>query len=72
MNKLGRLAAWGKEKMGSDSKNSLSEDYKALELEMQMRHEGMLCSSKGYQQFKTKHSQALRRYTALWARTSSP
>lgn len=42
MNKLGRLAAWGKEKMGTDSKNSLSEDYKALELEMQMRHEGML------------------------------
>lgn len=40
MNKLGRLAQWGKEKMGGDSKNSITDDFKALELEMNMRQEG--------------------------------
>jgi len=45
MNKLGRLAEWGKEKMARDSKNTISEDYKALELEMTMRHEGIALAS---------------------------
>jgi len=41
MNKLGQLAQWGKEKMARDSKNTTSDDFKALETEMNMRHEGM-------------------------------
>ncbi|KAF2637805.1 BAR-domain-containing protein [Massarina eburnea CBS 473.64] len=39
--KLGRFKQWAGEKMGNESKTGLSDDFKALESEMNLRHEGM-------------------------------
>lgn len=39
--KLGRVKQWAGEKMGQESKTGLSEEFKGLELEMTLRHEGM-------------------------------
>lgn len=38
--KLGRFKQWAGEKMGGDAKTDTSEDFKALEIEMNLRHEG--------------------------------
>jgi len=38
--KFGKFQQWGKEKMGGDSKSGVSEGFKALEQEMNLRHEG--------------------------------
>lgn len=38
--KLDRLKQWGKERMGSEVKTDTNEEFKALELEMQLRHDG--------------------------------
>ncbi len=40
--KLDRLKQWGRERMGSDSKTDTSDEFKALEMEMQLRHDGVL------------------------------
>ena len=39
--KLGRFKQWAGEKMGNESKTGLSDDFKALEMEMNLRHEGL-------------------------------
>lgn len=39
--KLDRVKQWAGEKMGAESKTNVSEEFKALEMEMQLRHEGM-------------------------------
>ncbi|EEH06106.1 BAR domain-containing protein [Histoplasma capsulatum G186AR] len=39
--KIGRFKQWAGERMGSESKTTLSDDFKALEVEMNLRHEGM-------------------------------
>ncbi|KAE9983664.1 hypothetical protein BLS_009657 [Venturia inaequalis] len=39
--KLGRFKQWAGEKMGGEAKTDTSEDFKALEIEMNLRHEGM-------------------------------
>ncbi|KAF3926096.1 Endophilin-A2 [Dactylellina cionopaga] len=39
--KLDRVLQWSKEKMGNDSKTAATDEFKAMEMEMQMRHEGM-------------------------------
>lgn len=39
--KLGRFKQWAGEKMGGEVKTGTSEEFKALELEMNLRHEGM-------------------------------
>ncbi|KAF2422073.1 BAR-domain-containing protein [Tothia fuscella] len=39
--KLDRFKQWAGEKMGGEAKTSTSEDFKALEAEMNLRHEGM-------------------------------
>lgn len=38
--KFDRALQWGKEKMGKDNKTTVSDDFKAMEMEMQMRNEG--------------------------------
>jgi len=38
--RLNRLAHWAGEKMGSEVKTNSSEEFRALETEMQLRHEG--------------------------------
>lgn len=38
--KLQKLHQWSKEKMGGDSKGGATDDLKALEVEMNLRHEG--------------------------------
>lgn len=38
--KLDRLRQWGKERMGGEVKTDTSDDFKALETEMQLRHDG--------------------------------
>ena len=40
--KLGRFKQWAGERMGGEVKTSVSDDFKALEVEMTLRHEGML------------------------------
>ena len=39
--KFDRVLQWGKEKMGNDAKTTVSDDFKMMEAEMQLRHEGM-------------------------------
>jgi hypothetical protein len=38
--KLDRFKQWAGEKMGGEAKTGTSEDFKALEAEMNLRHEG--------------------------------
>ena len=40
MKRLDRLKQWAGERMGGEVKTTLSEDFKAMEGEMQLRHEG--------------------------------
>ncbi|APA10463.1 hypothetical protein SS1G_07033 [Sclerotinia sclerotiorum 1980 UF-70] len=39
--KFGRVKQWAGEKMGQESKTEVSDEFKSLETEMQLRHEGM-------------------------------
>ncbi|KAA8568544.1 hypothetical protein EYC84_007564 [Monilinia fructicola] len=39
--KFGRVKQWAGEKMGQESKTEVSDEFKSLEMEMQLRHEGM-------------------------------
>ena len=43
--KLDRLKQWTGEKMGGETKTGVSEEFKALEMEMTLRHEGMFPKS---------------------------
>ena len=38
--KLDRVKQWAGEKMGAESKTGVSDEFKALEMEMSLRHEG--------------------------------
>ncbi len=40
--KLDRFKQWAGERMGGEVKTNVSDDFKALEVEMGLRHEGML------------------------------
>jgi hypothetical protein len=40
--KLGRFKQWAGERMGGEVKTNVSDDFKALEIEMGLRHEGIL------------------------------
>jgi hypothetical protein len=42
--KADRLKQWAGEKMGGEAKTSTSEDFKQLEMEMTLRHEGTILS----------------------------
>lgn len=39
--KLDRFKQWTNEKMGAEARTGLSEEFKALEVEMNLRHEGI-------------------------------
>jgi hypothetical protein len=39
--KLDRVKQWAGEKMGQEAKTGVSEEFKALEMEMTLRHEGL-------------------------------
>jgi len=39
--KLDRFKQWAGEKMGGEVRTALSDEFKALEMEMNLRHEGM-------------------------------
>ncbi|MCJ1303071.1 hypothetical protein MMC08_005878, partial [Hypocenomyce scalaris] len=39
--KLDRFKQWAGERMGGEAKTNVSDDFKALEIEMALRHEGM-------------------------------
>lgn len=39
--RLDRVKQWAGEKMGADVKTTVSDEFKALELEMALRHDGM-------------------------------
>ncbi|KAL9601736.1 MAG: hypothetical protein Q9219_002347 [cf. Caloplaca sp. 3 TL-2023] len=39
--KLGRFKQWAGERMGGEAKTNVSDDFKSLEVEMNLRHEGM-------------------------------
>jgi hypothetical protein len=38
--KLDRVKQWAGEKMGQEAKTAVSDEFKALEMEMSLRHEG--------------------------------
>jgi BAR domain len=38
--KIGRMTQWAGEKMGKEEKTTVSDDFKALETEMGLRHKG--------------------------------
>jgi hypothetical protein len=38
--KFDRVKQWAGEKMGQEAKTGVSEEFKSLEMEMQLRHEG--------------------------------
>ena len=38
--RLGRFKQWAGERMGGDAKTDVSDEFKALEMEMSLRHEG--------------------------------
>ena len=39
--KLDRLKQWAGEKMGGEAKTNVSDDFKSLEIEMALRHDGI-------------------------------
>jgi len=39
--KFDRLKQWTNEKMGAEARTGLSDEFKALEVEMNLRHEGL-------------------------------
>jgi hypothetical protein len=39
--KLDRLKQWAGERMGGEAKTNVSDDFKALETEMNLRHDGI-------------------------------
>lgn len=39
--KFDRMKQWGKERMGSERQTDTNEEFKALEMEMQLRHDGI-------------------------------
>ena len=45
--KLDRLKQWAGERMGAEAKTNVSDDFKALEVEMGLRHEGLLSPHPG-------------------------
>ena len=38
--KFDRMKQWGKERMGGEVKTDTTEEFKSLEMEMQLRHDG--------------------------------
>lgn len=38
--KLGRFKQWAGERMGGEAKTSTSDEFKSLEMEMNLRHDG--------------------------------
>lgn len=46
--KLDRVKQWAGEKMGAEAKTNVSEEFKALEMEMSLRHEGISPPLKQY------------------------
>lgn len=40
--KLDRFKQWAGERMGGEAKTSVSDDFKSLEVEMGLRHEGRI------------------------------
>ena len=43
--KLGRFRQFVGEKLGNENKTGVSDDFKAMEMEMQLRHEGDTAST---------------------------
>ena len=43
--KLGRVKQWAGEKMGGEVKTNVSDEFKDLELEMELRQDGMSADS---------------------------
>lgn len=41
--KFDRFKQWGRERMGSEVKTDMSDDFKMLEVEMALRQEGAAC-----------------------------
>ena len=39
--KFGRFKQWAGEKMGAEARTGASDEFRALEMEMELRHEGM-------------------------------
>lgn len=42
--KLDRVKQWAGEKMGGEVKTNVSDEFKSLEMEMELRHEGTFFS----------------------------
>jgi hypothetical protein len=58
--RLDRVKQWAGEKMGADVKTNVSDEFKALELEMALRQDGMtaLTAPRGIQLTSTRYGKA--------------
>jgi hypothetical protein len=65
--KLGRFRQFVGEKLGNDNKTGVSDDFKAMEMEMQLRHEGAFISPHAYTiaNENTRHGQDAEGYDSL-------
>nr|POE56807.1 meiotically up-regulated gene 137 protein [Quercus suber] len=66
--KFDRLKQWGRERMGGEVRTATSEDFKALEAEMQLRHEGMeklSRSTNAYMRSMSKREQGVKKEKQL-------
>lgn len=56
--KLGRFKQWAGERMGGEAKTNVSDDFKSLELEMNLRHEGKMMTPQLTWPILTRHRYA--------------
>lgn len=57
--KLDRFKQWAGERMGSEIKTNVSDDFKAMELEMGLRQDGKLPDYRPTAVAQTRHSPSL-------------
>lgn len=70
--KLDRVKQWAGEKMGADVKTNVSDEFKALELEMALRQDGMGSIDCNIALYATNICQVWKSYTSPPPPTSNP
>lgn len=70
--KFDRFRQWGRERMGGEAKTSLSDDFKAMETEMNVKHDGELRPVCRFDWRTDVLPQASTASTSPWFPTSSP
>lgn len=72
--KLGRVKQWAGEKMGAESKTGVSDEFRNLETEMQLRHEGrstLSCFREPQANFRSTGMEKLQKSTTGYIKSMS-